>query len=271
MEEMSDDECSVAFSLKPIQFGTAGYRAKIGPGNHYLNEKTYKQLAIGYAKFLKNKFPNKNLKVLVTHDNRYNGMFYTDVVGSTLYENGITPIIVKNNELLPTPIASYLISKMELDGGINITASHNPKEYNGLKISFDNFGNACGKMIQDFRVFVENTTKHLIDSNTIIENIGILEKKEIKDEYLNLVKNSIKLGKRKIKAVVDTANGTASIIAKEMYNMFLFHIFSRHFPKHQLCFLQLVLPLPFFYHYSRINMGLQNHIFYGILHLYILL
>lgn len=112
--------------------------------------------------------------------------------------------------------------KNEIMPGVMITASHNPKEYNGLKISFDNFGNACGQMIQDFRIFVEETTKNLISENFEKENCGKynIRHEDVRQEYLKLVKETINLGKRKVKVVVDTANGTASIIAKEMYEMF---------------------------------------------------
>lgn len=111
-------------------------------------------------------------------------------------------------------------NKDEIMPGIMITASHNPKEYNGLKISFDNFGNACGQMIQDFRIFVEDTTKKLIEEDFERKESGTIKYEDVKEEYLKLVKDTIKLGKRKVKVVVDTANGTASIIAKEMYEMF---------------------------------------------------
>lgn len=185
-----------------------------------LNEDIAYTIGISYGKYILKKGYNR---CVVGHDNRSSSEPLCDALVSGILSSGNVRVDLIG--LVTTPMyyfaQMYLNdNKNEIMPGIMITASHNPKEYNGLKISFDNFGNACGKMIQDFRVFVENTTKHLIDSNTIIENIGILEKKEIKDEYLNLVKNSIKLGKRKIKAVVDTANGTASIIAKEMYNMF---------------------------------------------------
>lgn len=185
-----------------------------------LNEDIAYTIGISYGKYILKKGYNR---CVVGHDNRSSSEPLCDALVSGILSSGKVKVDLIG--LVTTPMyyfaQMYLNdNKNEIMPGIMITASHNPKEYNGLKISFDNFGNACGKMIQDFRVFVENTTKHLIDSNTIIENIGILEKKEIKDEYLNLVKNSIKLGKRKIKAVVDTANGTASIIAKEMYNMF---------------------------------------------------
>ena len=134
MKSMSETEKAIAFNDKKIQFGTAGYRAKMGPGNHYLNEFTYKQLATGYAKFIKEKFHNlSKIKVLVVHDNRLNGAFFTDIVCTTLEKYNIIPVITKYNELLPTPIASYLVRKMKLHGCINITASHNPKEYNGFK------------------------------------------------------------------------------------------------------------------------------------------
>lgn len=220
MEEMSEDECAVAFSLQPIQFGTAGYRAKIGPGNHYLNEKTYKQLATGYARFLKNKYPNKNLKVLVTHDNRYNGMFYTDVVGSTLYENGIIPVIVENNELLPTPIASYLISKMNLDGGINITASHNPKEYNGFKCY-----NETGSQILpgEANKIVENlpSWKDALNSKINLDyKYEIVDKKFIEQYFDDVIKSlpNTKLFSKNLQLVYSSMHGTASYYMSKFLN-----------------------------------------------------
>ncbi|MDE7221849.1 MAG: phospho-sugar mutase, partial [Ureaplasma sp.] len=220
MEEMSEDECSVAFSEKPIQFGTAGYRAKIGPGNHYLNEKTYKQLTVGYAKYLKNKFPNEKIKVLITHDNRYNGMFYTDVVGSTLFENGIIPIIVENNDLLPTPIASYLISKMNLNGGINITASHNPKEYNGFKCY-----NETGAQIlpNEADEIIKNlpSWKDALNSKINLDyKYDIVDKKFIDEYFKDVIKSlpNTKLNKKNLQLVYSSMHGTASYYMSKFLN-----------------------------------------------------
>ena len=93
-----------------------------------------------------------------------------------------------------------------------ITASHNPKEYNGFKISFDIMGNAYGKYIYDFRDFVKK--------QIYTEGLGILEHYNIKEEYLNEVKKSVNLGDKKIKCVFDCGNGTGSIIIKDIVSMF---------------------------------------------------
>jgi len=95
----------------------------------------------------------------------------------------------------------------KINTGIMVTASHNPKEYNGFKISFSKIGNAYGKLITDFRDF---TSKLEFD-----EGNGSLEKRNIKELYLEQIKNSINLNK-KIKVVVDCGNGTGSVIIKDV-------------------------------------------------------
>ncbi len=185
-----------------------------------LNEDIAYTIGVSYGKYILKKGYNK---CVIGYDNRSSSIPLCDaLIAGILCSRNVEVILIG---LVTTPM--YYFAQMNLNEnkneimpGIMITASHNPKEYNGLKISFDNFGNACGQMIQDFRVFVENTTKELINNNTILEKLGVLEEQNIEKGYLDLVKNSIKLGNRRIKAVVDTANGTASIIAKKMYEMF---------------------------------------------------
>lgn len=215
MQNMSKEEISIAFNENDIKFGTAGYRAKIGPGNHYLNEKTYYQLATGYAKYILSKFPNvQKPKVLVVHDNRINGDYFTNVVCATLNQYNIKTIINRNNELLPTPIASYLIKKLCLQGGINITASHNPKEYNGFKC-YDETGAQIltedANMIISFlpkwnevlnnKINVEHNSKQLIDKN-------------IKDYFRDVYKNLPNTDKsfKHLRVVYSSMHGTASFL-----------------------------------------------------------
>ena len=138
MLKMSVNDIEYSFSEEPLIFGTAGYRNKIGPGNKYMNVFTYQQLAIGYASFVKRRFykknENKNKKptVVVGHDNRIGNIEFTSAVVNALTNCGINVLIFKHNIAMLTPIISYTIRKMKLDGLINITASHNPKNYNGF-------------------------------------------------------------------------------------------------------------------------------------------
>lgn len=190
-----------------------------------LNEDIAYTIGVSYGKYIVKKGYQS---CVIGYDNRASSVPLCDALVEGILASG--KIEVRLIGMVTTPMyyfaQMYLNEKnqqedkKEIMPGIMITASHNPKEYNGLKMSFDNFGNACGQMIQDFRVFVEETTKDLLHTNTKLEVQGILKEFNIKDEYLNLVKNSIQLGNKKIKVVVDTANGTASIIAKQMYEMF---------------------------------------------------
>lgn len=148
-------------------------------------------------------------KVIIGHDNRLSSPELSDGLIKGLLETGINVIDLG---LVTTPMYYYAKKKLKIKNGIMITASHNPKEYNGFKISFDLMGNAYGKYIYEFRDFVKK--------KIYTEGLGILEHYNIKEEYLNEVKNSVNLGNKKIKCVFDCGNGTGSIIIKEIVSMF---------------------------------------------------
>ena len=156
-------------------------------------------------------------KCVIGYDNRTSSLPLYEALTTGIISTGIDVLSIG---LVTTPMyyyaQTYLNNKPEIMPGMMITASHNPKEYNGFKFSVSNFGNACGEMIEDFRQFTEQCE--------FVEGNGKIEKCEIKNEYLKLVKSAINLGKRKVKVVVDTANGTASIIAKEIFDLFKDHI-----------------------------------------------
>ena len=133
--------------------------------------------------------------------------------------------------LVTTPMYYFAKKKNKIENGIMITASHNPKEYNGFKISFDLIGNAYGKYIKDFCKFTnESNFKY---------GEGSLVNLDIKKDYLELIKNSINLGPNKIKLVVDCGNGTGSIIIKDILDMFNIEYYLLYcesdfnFPNHQ--------------------------------------
>ena len=171
-----------------------------------LNEDIAYTIGLGFGSYIQEKGYGK---CLVGHDNRKSSDPLADALIEGITQTGVNVVYLG---LCTTPMYYYAQKFLRIDPGIMITASHNPKEYNGFKVAFDDFGNACGQMIQDFRVYIEN--------GNFKTGKGQVSNYNIKEDYLKAIKESIKLGDKKIKAVVDTANGTASIIAKDVYNMF---------------------------------------------------
>lgn len=135
--EMSEDDINRFFTDDKMTFGTAGIRATMGPGTNQINTFTYQQMAEGFARWLL--LTKENPSVVVAHDNRKNADFYSKVVAKVLTSFGIKVIFFPNNELKATPITSYAIRMAKADGGIIITASHNPKNYLGFKV-YNSFG-----------------------------------------------------------------------------------------------------------------------------------
>ena len=143
-------------------------------------------------------------QTLVGHDNRHSSPELSEALIKGIRESGMNVIDLG---LVTTPMYYAAKKIYKINTGIMVTASHNPKEYNGFKISFSKIGNAYGKLITDFRDF---TSKLEFD-----EGNGSLEKRNIKELYLEQIKNSINLNK-KIKVVVDCGNGTGSVIIKDV-------------------------------------------------------
>ena len=143
-------------------------------------------------------------ETIIGHDNRHSSPELSEALIKGIRESGMNVIDLG---LVTTPMYYAAKKIYKINTGIMVTASHNPKEYNGFKISFSKIGNAYGKLITDFRDF---TSKLDFD-----EGSGSLEIRDIKEQYLEQIKNSINLNK-KIKVVVDCGNGTGSIIIKEV-------------------------------------------------------
>lgn len=133
----SKEEIDDAF-YKNIDFGTAGMRGILGPGTNRMNVFTIRKASVGYAKYLLEKYENaKTMGVVIAHDNRFFSREFTLETARVLNAFGIKAFLF--DSLRPTPELSYAVRKLGACGGIVITASHNPKEYNGYKV-YDEYG-----------------------------------------------------------------------------------------------------------------------------------
>lgn len=142
---------------------------------------------------------------VVGHDNRLSSPSLSENLISGINDSGVN---VYRLGLVTTPMYYFMRQQLNSNTGIMVTASHNPREYNGFKISFTKEGNAYGDAIREFRDY---TFK-----NNFTEGTGIIKDIDLEEEYLNLLATSINLGERKVKVVYDCGNGTGSIIVKKV-------------------------------------------------------
>lgn len=117
---------------KDLEFGTGGLRGIMGVGTNRMNIYVVGMATQGFANYLKKNFKDKKqISVVVCHDCRNNSRLYAETVADIFSANGIKAYLF--DELRPTPECSFAIRHLGAQGGVNITASHNPREYNGYK------------------------------------------------------------------------------------------------------------------------------------------
>jgi len=116
---------------KDLEFGTGGLRGVMGAGSNCMNKYTVGMATQGLANYLNKTFPGKKINVAIAHDSRNNSRFFAQVAADVLSANGVGVYMFP--ELRPTPLLSFAIRYLKCDSGIVVTASHNPKEYNGYK------------------------------------------------------------------------------------------------------------------------------------------
>lgn len=128
---LSDQKLLIDSFYKDLEFGTGGLRGIMGVGSNCMNQYTVGAATQGLANYLKKTLPSKKIKVAVAYDSRNNSRFFAEVTANVFSANGITVHLFP--ELRPTPLLSFAIRYLACDSGVVITASHNPKEYNGYK------------------------------------------------------------------------------------------------------------------------------------------
>ena len=117
---------------KALEFGTGGMRGIMGVGTNRLNKYTLGQATQGLVNYLHQQFKDKTIKVAVAYDVRNNSREFGKIVADVLTANGIKVLLFKEHR--PTPELSFTVRDKQCDAGIVLTASHNPPEYNGYKV-----------------------------------------------------------------------------------------------------------------------------------------
>lgn len=133
----NDDKADLIESFyKDLEFGTGGLRGIMGAGSNRMNIYTVGMATQGFANYLKINFKDKEqISVVVCHDCRNNSRLFAETVANIFSANGIKVYLF--DDLRPTPECSFAIRHLKAQAGVNITASHNPREYNGYKAYWD--------------------------------------------------------------------------------------------------------------------------------------
>lgn len=171
-----------------------------------LDEDTVYTIGLGFGSYIKSL---GKTTCIIGFDNRISGPSLHNALVSGIISTGINIISLG---MCTTPMYYYACIKLGIYSGMMITASHNPKDDNGLKFAFDESGNCKGQEIQDFLAYIKK--------GDFATGNGRVENYDIREEYLELFKANLHFGPRRLKVVIDPGNGTTSIIAKELYEMF---------------------------------------------------
>ena len=166
-------------------------------------------------------------KTVLAHDNRLSSPVIKENLLKGLIDSGIT---VYDLGLASTPMCYFATNYYNVNTSMMITASHNPKEYNGFKFSYNGIHNAFGDQVREIY--------DIIEKKDFVDGQGKVIPKDIRSEYIKLLTSNIKLCKRKIKVVYDCGNGTTSIIADDIFKQLnveaipLYNISDGSFPNH---------------------------------------
>lgn len=185
ISENNESELTDAF-YKELEFGTGGLRGIMGLGPNRMNKYTVGMATQGLSNYLKKAFPNKQVSVAIAYDCRNNSSFFADIVASVFSANGIKVNIFK--ELRPTPELSFAIRHLKCQSGVVLTASHNPREYNGYKAYWDDGAQIVAphdtNIIEEVRKITDFNQVNFTKEEALITYLG----DEIDQAYLNAVK-----------------------------------------------------------------------------------
>ena len=194
-----------------LEFGTGGMRGKMGVGTNRINKYTIGQATQGLANYMKKQFPDANdMSVVIAHDSRNNSPFFSQVCADVLSANGIKAYLF--SDLRPTPELSFAVRELGCNAGIVITASHNPKEYNGYKVYWDDGAQIVAPhdtgIISEVRA-IESVEEVSFSSNyDLIETLDDTIDRKYLAKVQSLSVDAFKEEKKNLKIVFTSLHGT---------------------------------------------------------------
>lgn len=170
---------------KDLEFGTGGLRGIMGVGTNRMNKYTIGRATQGLSNYLLKTYPNEQIKVAISYDSRNNSKAFARLTADVFSANGIQVYLF--TELRPTPMLSFAVRHLKCHAGVMLTASHNPKEYNGYKAYWNDGGQLVpphDKNVIKEVYAIENPDQ--IKFKPIEENITLIGK-ALDDAYLDAI------------------------------------------------------------------------------------
>ncbi|EQJ16624.1 phosphoglucomutase/phosphomannomutase, C-terminal domain protein [Clostridioides difficile P13] len=227
---IKDDEKEIQDRFyKNLEFGTGGLRGIIGAGTNRINIYTVRRATLGVLNYIMKTQgeEGKQKGIVIAHDSRYMSREFCIEVAKTLSAYGVKAYIFE--ELKPTPELSFAVRYLKCAMGIVITASHNPKEYNGYKVYDSDGGQICIDMANDIIAEVNkiddySTIKSIDFEEALSKNLITILDNEVDDEFIKAVKKQVlrqniidEYGK-KLKIIYTPIHGTGNKPIRKVLN-----------------------------------------------------
>lgn len=196
---------------KNLEFGTGGMRGIMGVGTNRINKYTLGKNTQGLSNYLKKVFPGENLKVAIAYDCRHNSDTLAKVVADVFSANGIKVYLF--SEMRPTPELSFAVKYLGCHAGIVLTASHNPPEYNGYKVYWQDGGQLVPPQDGEIIEVIENLNYSDIKfeaNDSLIEYIDTdVDNAFINSTVANATFNTSSAARQNLKIAYTSLHGTS--------------------------------------------------------------
>lgn len=216
LSNIKDDSAAINDRFyRDLEFGTGGLRGVIGAGTNRMNIYTVRRATQGFADYLNQEYPNPC--AAVSYDSRIKSDVFAKAAAEVLAANGIKVYIY--SELMPTPMLSFAVRRLKCQGGIMVTASHNPAKYNGYKVYGDD---GCQITLRGAEIILEKINSldmfsgvrtSSFEEEIFKGNISYIDQEVVDDFYKNVLAQGINTelcASSGLKVVYTPLNGTGN-------------------------------------------------------------